>query len=474
MNPLLALQAQTPDIAGSYMRGFGNRAKMQEVQNQDALRQLLQDQGSAIMQGDTNALAQLAQYDPQMAWGMQGDLAQRDLNERQFGLQERQVGNQERQFGQSLAIDQERLGIARQEAAQRAREAAFNMDAAERALKVEEGTRIGAAATLAWQQGPEAWDKWNDQFPDYENIPHEAAPMAIAAITGSVEGFQAPEPIKAGPGDTFLDPQTLQPLASVPEAVDQPTSVQEYLFAQEQGERRPYNEWLTDVKKAGANNITTNVGGETAWDNESAKLFAKRYDDMSRAASNAQDMLGMYDIAEQAFNSGVRTGVGGEAELGLRRMGQALGIGDADKIAGGELVRSVQNRLALTMRNPDSGMGMPGAVSDRDITFLKDSQVGLDRSPEGNRQMLEAFRKLEQRKIEIAELADQYIQKNGRLDTGFNDAVREFADANPMFENSPPPDAAPRMSRDLLDTDPADWTDEQWAEYDKFQAGQPK
>ena len=114
-------------------------------------------------------------------------------------------------------------------------------------------------------------------------------------------------------------------------------------------------------------------------------------------------------------------------------MGLALGIGNADKIAGGELLTAVQNRMALQMRSPDSGMGMPGAVSDRDLTFLKEAQIGLDRTPEGNRKMLDAFRKLEQRKLEIAQLADQYIQQNGRLDAGFNQAVRQYAAANPMF-----------------------------------------
>lgn len=177
-----------------------------------------------------------------------------------------------------------------------------------------------------------------------------------------------------------------------------------------------------------------NMTGEKAWDQESAKLFAKRYDGISAGAMNAQQMLGMYDLAEQALNSGVRTGIGAEAELTLRQMGAAMGMDtDPKKLAGGELIRAVQNRMALTMRSPDGGMGMPGALSDRDIKFLKDSQIGIDRSPEGNRRMLEAFRAMESRKIEIARLADDYVMQNGRLDSGFNQMVREYAQANPLF-----------------------------------------
>lgn len=179
-----------------------------------------------------------------------------------------------------------------------------------------------------------------------------------------------------------------------------------------------------------------NVGaGEKAWDQESAKLFAKRYDDISAGASNAQQMMGMYDLAEQALNSGVRTGLGAESELTLRQLGAAMGMDtDPNKLSGGELIRAVQNRMALTMRSPDGGMGMPGALSDRDIKFLKDSQVGIDRSPEGNRRMLQSFRAMEQRKIQIAQLADEYVARNGRLDSGFNKEVREFANNNPLFQ----------------------------------------
>jgi hypothetical protein len=170
-----------------------------------------------------------------------------------------------------------------------------------------------------------------------------------------------------------------------------------------------------------------------AFDVEMSKDFADRFRAIQAASGNAREMLSMYDLAEQALNTGVRTGVGADAELSLRQIGATMGIGDVDKLAGGELLRAVQNRMALSMRNPDSGMGIPGAVSDRDIKFLKDSQVGIDRSPEGNRQMLEAFRAMEQRKLDVARLANEYVQKNGRLDAGFSDVVRDFAESNPMF-----------------------------------------
>jgi len=220
--------------------------------------------------------------------------------------------------------------------------------------------------------------------------------------------------------------------------------MREYALARRQGYQGTFQNYMLDMKKAGATSVNVNAG-EKAWDQESAKLQAKRYDDITAGAGNAQDMLSMYDLAEQALTSGVRTGFGAETELNLRQLGASMGIDtDPEKLAGGELIRSIQNRMALLMRSPNGGMGMPGALSDRDIKFLKDAQIGLDRSPEGNRQMLEAYRSMEQRKIEISQLADQYVEEHGKLDAGFNKTVREYAKANPLFPEKPTGSGATR------------------------------
>lgn len=256
-----------------------------------------------------------------------------------------------------------------------------------------------------------------------------------------VAGQTAPTSLQSNLQSAGLRPGTPEYQRAVMENVNpgqRPTSTMQNLQAAGFTPGTPeYRQAMLDATRSGT---TVNVGaGEKTWDTESAKLFAKRYDDISAGAMNAQQMLGMYDLAEQALSSGVRTGVGGEAELSLRQLGAAMGMDtNSEKLAGGELIRAVQNRMALTMRSPEGGMGMPGALSDRDIKFLKDSQIGIDRSPEGNKAMLAAFRAMEQRKVQVAQLADDYIAQNGRLDAGFNRSVREFAESNPLFAPTQP------------------------------------
>lgn len=220
------------------------------------------------------------------------------------------------------------------------------------------------------------------------------------------------------------DYQDIQPQAPQPEL----RTVGDTLVSVEGGVVTPLFQGKSSPLATASASAST-AGGDFAQD-----YFEDAYGKLQTEAASARDMDGMLSVVEAALDSGVRTGFGAEQELQLRRLGQAIGVPvDDDAVAGAELLKSITNRMALLMRNPDSGMGMPGAVSDRDLTFLKDAQVGLDRSDAGNRNMLIAFRALNQRKQDIARLADEYVRNNNRLDVGFNDVVRRYAEENPLF-----------------------------------------
>jgi hypothetical protein len=226
----------------------------------------------------------------------------------------------------------------------------------------------------------------------------------------------------------------------------------EYQMAQGQGYKGSFVDYQKEMKAAGRTQVNVSTGT-----NKMQEHFAKRYDDLQKSGTTARDMMGLLDVAEQALGSGVRTGFAGEEEAQLRRLGVALGVDspeNLEKVAGGELLKSVQNRMALLMRNPDGGMGMPGAMSDADRNFLKESQPGLGNTPEGNRLMIEALRRMERRKTEIAQIANEYVQEadpktgepRGQLDAGFDRRVREFAEANPLFADLTKPEAKPASS----------------------------
>ena len=173
-----------------------------------------------------------------------------------------------------------------------------------------------------------------------------------------------------------------------------------------------------------------------------------------------------HDLAEIGLQSGGYTGFGAGGIQAAQQLAVGLGLYDEEgvkAVAGNELLTSIQNRMALMTRNPDSGMGMPGAVSDRDIAFLKAANIGLDQTPEGNRLMLEVGRRLEERKIDIANLYDQWLdgdldgKPHGVEERGFAKAARNWAKENPLFEDLKATSAAANLPPAPEGVDAEDW-----------------
>ncbi|MGL4967010.1 MAG: hypothetical protein ACRC67_37665 [Inquilinus sp.] len=210
---------------------------------------------------------------------------------------------------------------------------------------------------------------------------------------------------------------------------------------------------------------------ETAYDQEIGRQFAQGYAAITTKADAARQNSATLDALDQALsNPDVVTGALGPTALGLRRAAVAMGIGDADTVADSELVQTIGNQLALQLRNPETGMGMPGAVSDRDLQFLRESVPGLANSVAGNRRLLDYTRRLNQRAMQVEQLANDYAQRNGRLDTGFRAELAQWAAANPLFaeaQAAAQPSPAPQPGQQS--GGPARVTND--AEYDALPSG---
>ena len=167
---------------------------------------------------------------------------------------------------------------------------------------------------------------------------------------------------------------------------------------------------------------------------EMGKRGADMYDNLQKSGMSAYDTLGKMGQVKSILDSGLYTGWGGDVVQGFRKAGAALGMSDAQAAANGELMKRINNEMALMARNPDSGMGMPGSISDKDREFLVEMQPGLTNTAEGNKMMVEMSSRIAQRRVDIAAMADDYVSRKGKLDSGFYRQVREYANAHPLFE----------------------------------------
>lgn len=230
----------------------------------------------------------------------------------------------------------------------------------------------------------------------------------------------------------------------------------------------PYDEWLQRDKKSGASQTNVDLKAETA---EQSKIGGDRADDyinIRKSARSAMDTLQNYDLIQKGLDSGVRTGALGEGEQQARKLYAYMFPEDADnaqKVAGGELIQKVGNKMALLMRNPESGMGMPGSLSDKDLAFLKESQLGLTTTGAGNKLTLEVFRRMEQRKIDQSVEADKWVDEHGTM-AGFNKHWREYSKSRPMFDDI--------NVADYIDDSPEAKETRRKAVLEKYKLGAPK
>jgi len=147
----------------------------------------------------------------------------------------------------------------------------------------------------------------------------------------------------------------------------------------------------------------------------------------------------------------VETGKFAETRLSVAKAADDLGMkGLADTFMkardSAEAAQALANEMALELRNPAGGAGMPGAMSDKDREFLASMIPGLTNTADGRKNIVEFRRAMIQRERDVGKLARTYAKENGgRIDEGFFEKLQEFSDRNPIVPRPQTPEEAMRL-----------------------------
>lgn len=152
-----------------------------------------------------------------------------------------------------------------------------------------------------------------------------------------------------------------------------------------------------------------------------------------RADASRDSLDNWFTLQNLLSTGGVSQGFGANEKLALRRIGESFGF-KTEGVEDEMLFNSITRQMALSARNPDSGMGMPGSMSDADREFLVSLFPSLMNTPGGNALMVEAQIMKAQRNIEIRQMMNQYLESNGTL-AGFDKKLDEYVNNpdNQMF-----------------------------------------
>jgi hypothetical protein len=221
-----------------------------------------------------------------------------------------------------------------------------------------------------------------------------------------------------------------------PEADNTPSAVREYQFARDQGFNGSFVDFQLAQKRAGAANTNINMNQEKEEGKAVGKYFGEQYADIQKSGLAAGGKVNRVQRLNQLLE-GVNTGKFAPLGVEVASAAQSLGFNIDPKLGNKQAAEALANEMALEMRNPAGGAGMPGALSDKDREFLKMMTPGIEKTPEGRRLISESMVKLANREREVARMAREYRKKRGTIDEGFYDELQSYSEKNQMFKTAP-------------------------------------
>lgn len=161
--------------------------------------------------------------------------------------------------------------------------------------------------------------------------------------------------------------------------------------------------------------------------------FGDLFNDIQKGGMAATSKLTKLDRMDQLLARAGKTGKFTGTLADIKSIGSTFGIDMGDATDAQLGFRALAGAMALELRNPSGGAGMPGALSDKDREFLLAMTPGLEQTPGGNKIIIDTARALAKRDREVAQFARDYRKKHGRIDEDFQTELQVWADANPLF-----------------------------------------
>jgi ribosome-binding protein aMBF1 (putative translation factor) len=269
-----------------------------------------------------------------------------------------------------------------------------------------------------------------------------AAQMLLAGgdFGGAVNRqFPKQEAFTLGPGQSRFVGNA--PVATMPEKAPPPPDIVRALetMGYKQGTpefQKAMGDWVqkqTTHAPAASANVTIKQEGEEK--KAVGKFYGEQFGSIQQAGFNSSAKLAKLDRMEQLL-TGVETGKLTPAATEVAALAQSFGIKLDPNLDAKQGAQALSREMALELRNPSGGAGMPGAMSDADRQFLVSMAPGLEKTAGGNAMIIQTARAIAKRDAEVAKMARDYRKKNGTIDEGFYDELQKHADANPLFPKS--------------------------------------
>ena len=194
------------------------------------------------------------------------------------------------------------------------------------------------------------------------------------------------------------------------------------------------------ISPIGGTGVTVNTGEkETAEQKEAGKGMGQKFVAIVEKADLAANDQGNLDIiSELVDKADLTTGTLGPISTTAQKAAEALGFKpDFQNAPAAELLQSIGGKVALADLQK-----FKGAMSDKELTFVRDINPGLSMTKDGIKALVSLKRRGNDIAIKYAEEANNWSQENGGLSKKNSEGktwsqfTREFHERNPLVDPS--------------------------------------
>jgi hypothetical protein len=202
----------------------------------------------------------------------------------------------------------------------------------------------------------------------------------------------------------------------------QPTpDIKNYDLYRRQGGNLSFQDWQADTEQRKA------VAGKEA------ESSIKKYDAMVEGGVKAQQEIPQLEMLQEQMNDpNFYSGIGEKYNLAYKRLKSAVGI-EPDAPVPQEFLRKATAASVLGSFGALKGLG-PIRVAE--MNLAKEAAAAPTNSIPANKLLVEIQKRTYQRQGDIAEMAQNYKEKNGILDATFDKQVTAYFKAHPIFTDA--------------------------------------
>lgn len=261
-----------------------------------------------------------------------------------------------------------------------------------------------------------------------------------ALVQQGLTTIQKTPPLHVKAGESIIEQDAngaYKPVFTAPDHTTQPELQKIVALRDSQLPGSPSYRLYDDMVKkltthAPAPSAVVNLTQEKAEAGTVGKFFGDMYSKIQEGGFSAPSKIAKLDRFA-ALTKGIDTGRATPTQTEIAAYAKSFGIDIDPNLDAKQAANALSKEMALQLRNPAGGAGMPGALSDQDRRFLEQMVPSLANTPGGNGLILETARRLAKREADIAKMAREYRGKKGQMDEGFFNSLAAYSEANPLF-----------------------------------------